>query len=78
MNRLNQPCGYFIFTFSGPSGLCGSTLKWKQRIARPRTRRVRDVACSISLMNRLNQKSFLFQDVEALFPKDHLFRLFCM
>ena len=48
---------YFTCTLSGPSGLCGSTLKWRQSVARPRARRVRDVACPVSLMNRLNKKS---------------------
>ena len=65
-------CEYFTFTFSGPSGLCGSTLKWKQSVARSRARRVRDVACSISLTD-----SICFQNSDALFVKDHLFSLFC-
>ena len=52
---------YFTFTFSGPSGLCGSTLKWKQSVVRLKARRVRDVASSVSTMNRLNQKSSVFK-----------------
>ena len=67
MKRLSQPKSavfklwilYFYIFWS--LGLCGSTLKWKQSAARPRARRVRDVACSVSLMNRLNQKSSVFK-----------------
>ena len=69
--------GYFTFTFSGPSGLCGSTMKWKQSGARRRARRVRDVVCSVSLMSRLNQKSSVFKMWMLYFQKDYLFRLFC-
>ena len=63
--QSTQVCSFlldiFIFTFSSPSGLCGSTLKWKQSGARPRSSRVRDVARSVSLMSRLNLKSSVFK-----------------
>ena len=36
-------------------------MKWKQSVARPRARGVRDVACSVSLMNRLNQKYSVYK-----------------
>ena len=49
------------FTFSGPPALYGSTMKWKQSVARPRARGVRAVACSVSLMNRLYQKYSIFK-----------------
>ena len=78
MKRLNghkslfSNCGCFTFTFSGPSRLCGSTLKWKQSVARTRVRRVRDVACSVS-HKQTQSKVFYFQNVDALFLNDHLF-----
>ena len=78
ISQSTQVCshtsGYFTVTFSCPSGLNGSTMKWKQSVARPRARGVRGVACSVSLMNRLNQK-YSFSKCRCCISKGSLFQI---